>query len=94
MYHAAMHFLLRVLLNAVALLVAVATDPLALVTFFLPVYGVLIPLIPIVLWKGAHRATLGLWLAFLGLFILGLGGTTPLPRWLFAQRRARSRSAP
>jgi O-antigen ligase len=58
-------------------------DPFAPVAFFLPVYGPLIPLIPVLLWKGFRRRTLGLWTAFLFLFILGLGGTTPLPRWLF-----------
>ena len=58
-------------------------DPFAPVAFFLPVYGPLIPLIPIILWKGFRRKSLGLWIAFLFLFMLGLGGTTPLPRWLF-----------
>lgn len=61
------------------------TDPVALLSFFLPVYGPLIFLIPFVIWKGARRSMLGLWAAFLGLFVLGLGGTTPLPRILFGQ---------
>jgi hypothetical protein len=60
-------------------------DPFAPLTFFLPVYGPLIFLIPLVVWQGANRRTLGLWGAFLGLFVLGLGGTTPLPRLLFGQ---------
>lgn len=58
-------------------------DPFAPIAFFLPVYGPLIPLIPVILWKGFRRKSLGLWAAFLFLFLLGLGGTTPLPRWLF-----------
>jgi len=62
------------------------TDPLAPLAFFLPVYGPLIPLIPVVLWKGLRRRWLGLWIAFLGLFVLGLGGTTPLPRLLFGSQ--------
>jgi O-antigen ligase len=59
------------------------TDPFAPVAFFLPAYGALIPLIPFALWLGAHRKTFGLWAAFVILFVLGLGGTTPLPRWIF-----------
>ena len=59
------------------------TDIFAPIIFFLPCYGPLIPLIPLVLWKGLQRKTLGLWFAFLMLFLLGLGGTTPLPHWLF-----------
>jgi O-antigen ligase len=58
-------------------------DPFALMIFFLPIYGPLIPLIPVILWKGLRRRPFGLWVAFLFLFVLGLGGTTPLPRWLF-----------
>lgn len=58
-------------------------DHFAPLAFFLPVYGIWIPLIPIILWKGLRRKTFGLWVAFLLLFTLGLGGTTQLPRWLF-----------
>ncbi len=59
------------------------TDPFAVIAFFLPVYGPLMVLIPFALWKGLQRRYMGLAITFLPLFILGLGGTTPLPRWLF-----------
>ncbi len=58
-------------------------DPLAIVVFFLPMYGPLMVLIPFALWKGLQKRYTGLSLAFLGLFLLGLGGTTPLPRLFF-----------
>jgi O-antigen ligase len=53
------------------------------VLFFLPMYGLLIPLIPVALWMGRRRRFWGLGLAFLFLFLLGLGDTTPLPRLFF-----------
>lgn len=62
------------------------TDPLALWFFFWPMYGPLLVIIPLAVWWGLRRSRrrlrplLGL---FLSLFVLGLGGTTPLPRWLF-----------
>lgn len=59
------------------------SDPVAALSFFLPVYGPLVFFIPVVLWKGMRKDMLGLWGAFVGLFLLGLGGTTPLPRILF-----------
>jgi hypothetical protein len=54
--------------------------------FFVP-YGALLLALPFVLWVGAAQRRLrplllGFWLAFL----FGLGGTTPVPRWIF--RRA------
>lgn len=59
-------------------------DPLALWFFFWPMYGPLLLIIPLALGWGIlsqrRRPLLGL---FLILFIMGLGGTTPLPRWLF-----------
>jgi hypothetical protein len=58
-------------------------DPLAAVIFFLPVYGPLMVLIPTALSLARQRRLLGLGLAFCILFLLGLGGTTPLPQWLF-----------
>jgi hypothetical protein len=58
-------------------------DPFAAILFFLPMYGLFIPLIPIALWMGRRRRFWGLSLAFLFLFLLGLGDTTPLPRLLF-----------
>ena len=51
--------------------------------YFWPAYGPLLALIPMVIWNGFTRRYFGLSLSFLLLFILGLGGTTPLPRWLF-----------
>jgi O-antigen ligase len=61
------------------------TDPLALWFFFWPMYGPLLVMMPWAVWWGLRRsrrrgALLGL---FLILFVLGLGGTTPLPRWFF-----------
>ena len=58
-------------------------DLAAPVIFFLPAYGPLIAFIPFVLWQGLRKKYFGLWFAFLMLFLLGLGDTTPLPRWLF-----------
>jgi len=54
--------------------------------FFVP-YGMLVIALPFILWYGAKVARLrplllGFWLTL----IFGLGGTTPLPRWVF--RRA------
>lgn len=51
--------------------------------FFLSEYGLLIPFIPVALWLGRHKRFWGIIIAFLVLFMLGLGGTTPLPRLLF-----------
>jgi len=58
-------------------------DPFAALLFFLPMYGLLIPLIPFAFWMGMRQRVWGLGLAFLFLFLLGLGDTTPLPRLLF-----------
>jgi O-Antigen ligase len=58
-------------------------DPFAAVLFFLPMYGLLIPLIPIAIWMGRRKRFWGPGLAFTLLFLLGLGDTTPLPRLLF-----------
>jgi O-antigen ligase len=58
------------------------TDPLALAIFFFPLYGPLIAVIPF-LFRKWHPRFMGLLLAFAVLFILGLGGTTPLPRLFF-----------
>ena len=59
------------------------TDPSAALEFFWAMYGPLVVFIPVALWKGRSRRFLGLSAAFLGLFLLGLGGTTPLPRLIF-----------
>ncbi|NJC97048.1 MAG: hypothetical protein FIB03_12070, partial [Anaerolineae bacterium] len=58
------------------------TDPLALAIFFLPLYGPLAAVIPFLVRKWQPRF-IGLLAAFAILFLLGLGGTTPLPRLLF-----------
>ena len=60
-------------------------DPIALLLFFLPVYGPLPILIPSALKLARGRQLLGLGIAFGVLFLLGLGGTTPLPRLLFGK---------
>ena len=59
------------------------SDPVAALVFFLPMYGSLIVLIPLLPRWGLRRRFWGLGLAFLALFLLGLGDTTPLPRLLF-----------
>lgn len=46
-------------------------------------YGPLVIVIPFALWKIFDRQRFPLALPFGFLFLLGLGGTTPLPRWLF-----------
>ena len=58
------------------------TDPFALVIFFLPLHGPLIVVMPL-LFRRWSRHLLGLLLSFTILFLLGLGGTTPLPRLFF-----------
>lgn len=64
-------------------------DPTATLFFFWPMAGPLLLLAPAALWRAlrsARRAAgrgLPLLLAWALLFVLGLGGTTPLPRWLF-----------
>lgn len=59
------------------------SDPGAGAFFFLSVYGPLVILIPFALWNILDRRFTALSSAFGVLFLLGLGGTTPLPRWLF-----------
>ncbi|HTU40927.1 MAG TPA: hypothetical protein VMF10_04420 [Candidatus Aquilonibacter sp.] len=56
------------------------------VNYFVIPYGVLILALPFILMRGASSRRLipllcGFWLAF----IFGLGGTTPLPRWLLGR---------
>lgn len=58
-------------------------DRFAFDAFFLPMYGPMLIVFPFILWKGFTRRHISLTLAFLILVILGLGGTTPLPRLLF-----------
>src|SRR5215211_7633062 len=60
-------------------------DPLALLLFFLPMYGPLAIIIPSALSLARKRQHLGLGFAFCMLFLLGLGDTTPLPRLFFGK---------
>lgn len=57
-----------------------------LINYFVVPYGALILAMPVVIWLGAGNrrlrpVMLGFWFALL----LGLGGTTPVPRWLFGR---------
>lgn len=60
-------------------------DPFAALLFFLPVYGPLVVMIPAALWLARKRQFIGPGFAFLMLFLLGLGDTTPLPRLFFGR---------
>jgi O-antigen ligase len=60
-------------------------DPLAPLLFFLPMYGPLPILIPATLALARRPQLIGLGFAFCMLFLLGLGGTTPLPRLFFGK---------
>ncbi len=57
------------------------TDPLAAAIFFFPLYGLFVALIPFLVRKWPMHLR-GLLVSFIVLFVLGLGGTTPLPRIL------------
>ena len=58
-------------------------EPFAALLFFLPMYGPLMVMIPAALWLARRQQFMGLGFAFLVLFLLGLGDTTPLPRLFF-----------
>jgi len=58
------------------------TDPLAPAIFLLPMYGPLLFIIPFLIRKW-HPRFIGLLVAFIILFLLGLGGTTRLPQLFF-----------
>ncbi len=60
-------------------------NPLAALLFFLPMYGPLAVIIPAALRLARRRQFIGLRIAFIILFLLGLGNTTPLPRLLFGR---------
>ena len=60
-------------------------NPFAAVVYFIPMYGLLIPFIPFGLRLGLRKPYWGLGAAFLFLFLLGLGDTTPLPRFFFGK---------
>ena len=57
-------------------------DPRAFGVFFFPLYGPLVFIIPFLVRRWSPRF-FGLLAAFVILFLLGLGGTTPLPRLIF-----------
>ena len=59
------------------------SDGLAALVFFWSMYGPLAAVVPFALWKIRDRRFTALTLAFIPLFVLGLGGTTPLPAWIF-----------
>ncbi|MER3398892.1 MAG: hypothetical protein C4316_10290 [Chloroflexota bacterium] len=58
-------------------------DPAAAGVFFWPMYGPLVFVIPLALKVALGRRRRGLGLLFGVCFVLGLGGTTPLPALLF-----------
>jgi hypothetical protein len=60
-------------------------NPLAALLFFLPVYGPLAAIIPAALSLARKRQHVALGIVFSVLFLLGLGGTTPLPRLVFGK---------
>ena len=60
-------------------------DPVAALLFFVPMYGPLAVVIPAALTLARKRKLIGLGFSFLVLFLLGLGGTTPLPRLFFGE---------
>ena len=57
-------------------------DPRGFLVFFFPLYGPLVFIIPFLVRKWPARFV-GLLIAFSLLFLLGLGGTTPLPGLIF-----------
>jgi hypothetical protein len=63
-------------------------DPSASVMFFWPVYGPLVLLIPWAVYAAFRRKRVALGALFAVMFVLGLGGTTPLPRWLYGEQWA------
>lgn len=58
------------------------SDPRAFGVFFFPLYGPLVLVIPFLIRKWSARFV-GSLVAFVILFLLGLGGTTPLPSLIF-----------
>ena len=57
-----------------------------LTNYFLVPYGALILAMPVVIWLGAgNRRLRPLMLGFWFALLLGLGGTTPVPRWIFGR---------
>jgi hypothetical protein len=63
-------------------------DPSAAAMFFWPVYGPLVLLIPWAVRAAIHKRRIALGALFAVMLVLGLGGTTPLPRWLYGEQWA------
>ena len=63
-------------------------DPSASLMFFWPVYGPLVLLIPWAVYVAFRRERVALGALFAAMFVLGSGGTTPLPRWLYGRQWA------
>ena len=63
------------------------SDPFAIAIFFLPLYGPMAAVIPLLFRKWTSRLW-GLLLSFSILLLLGLGDTTPLPRLFFGKEWA------
>ena len=62
----------------------VLTSAVAAWYFFWPMYGPLLLVVPALLWLAVRAPCWRPAAALAGvLVVLGLGGTTPLPRWLF-----------
>jgi hypothetical protein len=58
-------------------------DPAATILFFWPMYGLFVLVIPWALRTTLSRKRVAPGALFIVMFTLGLGGTTPLPRWLY-----------
>ncbi len=63
-------------------------DPSASVMFFWPMYGPLVLLVPWAVYAAFRRKRIALGALFAMTFVLGLGGTTPLPHSLFGEQWA------
>jgi len=63
-------------------------DLSASIMFFWPMYGPLVLLVPWAIYVALHRKRIALGALFAMMFVLGLGGTTALPRWLFGEQWA------
>ena len=59
------------------------SDQSAFLVFFVPMYGLLATIIPVAFFHLSRRVLVAPALLFVVMFVLGLGGTTPLPRLLF-----------
>jgi len=61
-------------------------NPTYLINYFVIPYGALILALPFILWFGsANRRLRPLLLGFWFAFLFGLGGTTPVPKWIFGR---------